>query len=128
MKRWIPLALFMACGMACGGSGSGPGGAYDEYDRCATWMGGDYCPDPTHSNVFVCDVAPGDDCVPSAKPTPSQNQIPFCCSFPCVRGAPNSDGWCTGAKRESYICYGSATDVAKQFGCDPSSQNNLICC
>jgi len=54
--------------------------------------------------------------------------VPYCCSFPCVRGAPNSDGWCTGAKHASYLCYGNAADVAKQLGCDPSSQNNIICC
>lgn len=134
MKVWMALLFVAACSGSDASSGGpgpapGPGGAYDTFERCATWSGGDsWCPTAPHTEMFVCDGQPGGDCVQSSKGTPSQGQQVFCCSFPCVRGAPSSDQWCTGAKKESYISYGKISDVAKQLGCDESSQSNLICC
>lgn len=134
MRRWLVLFVIAGCSGSDSSDGSGdpivgPGGAYTDDHRCATWSGGEkWCPNADHPNMYACDDKPGDDCVQSSEPTPSKNQEVWCCSFPCVRSGASSDEWCTGAKKDSYICYGDVAEVAKQLGCDESSQSYLICC
>ena len=133
--RYLLLALFAA---ACGSDSStdddrtpegpfGPDGPYDLDAGCMLWSGGDYCPDAQHSNIFVCEVQPGGDCVESESPTPSPNHTIYCCSFVCHRSTPNMDGYCKD-QAEGYMCYGESEEVAAELGCDPSSQSSLICC
>jgi hypothetical protein len=135
MRKWIALVLVAGCsgGDTYGSSGgpeTGPGGAYTDYRRCATWSGGEgWCPAASEQpNMFVCDSQPAVDCIQSSEPTPSQNQEVWCCSNACVRAGDAADGWCTGAKPDAYSCYGDAAEVAAQLGCDRSSQSNIICC